>query len=236
MKPKKKFLRKFQKRFFLRFHMSLILSATTATGLLSSKALLSLGLDNLVIRYTLSVLIAYLCFFLFIKIWLWYITDSGSSQNSNLLDAVDETPNFNLSGGTGNVVSSPSGNGGTFGGGGASGTYGDSSSSSLDGVDIDVGDGVMPLMILGVILAVVFGAGVYLVYDAPAILAEAAFEFLLAAGLVKPLKRLDDPDWMGTVLRTTWIPFAVVLAVTTSCAWLIHRHYPDAIQLIDLIK
>ncbi len=209
--------------------MSLILSATTATGLLSSHALLSLGVDNLVIRYPVTVLIAYLCFFLFIKLWLWYITDTDSSQQNNPLDAVDVIPNINMSGGSGNVISSSSGGGGTFGGGGARGTYdnmdalvrepisvinsgsGDSSSSSLDGVDIDVGDGVMPLVILGVILAVVFGAGAYLVYDAPVILSEAAFEFFLAAGLIKPVKRLDDPDWMGTVLRTTWIPFAAVL-------------------------
>jgi hypothetical protein len=235
LKPKNKFFRKFQKRFFLRFHMSLILSATTATGLLSSKALLNLGLDNLVVRYPLSVLIAYLCFFLFIKIWLWYISDTGTSQSSHFIDGVDVTPNFNLSGGSSNVVSSSPG-GGNFGGGGASGSFGDSSSSSLDGVDIDVGDSVMPLVILGVILAVVFGSGVYLVYEAPAILSEAAFEFLLAAGLVKPVKRLDDPDWMGTVLRTTWIPFAIVLAVTTACAWMIHKHYPDAVRLMDLIN
>jgi hypothetical protein len=255
LKPKKKFLRQFQKRFFLRFHMSLILGATTATGLLSSKALLILGLDNLVIRYPVSVLIAYLCFFLFIKIWLWYIIDPEPSQKSNFLDAVDVTPNFDLSGGSVNTASATPSGGGTFGGGGASGSYDDmgavirepisvikpdsggSGSSSTGGIDIDVdGDGVLPLVILGVIIAAVFGAGVYLVYEAPVILSEAAFEFLLAAGLVKPVKRLDDPDWMESVLRTTWIPFAVVLAVTTCCAWLIHKHYPDAVRLMDLIN
>jgi len=47
LKPKKKVLRRFQKRFFLRFHISIILSATATTGLLSSKALLAFGPNHI---------------------------------------------------------------------------------------------------------------------------------------------------------------------------------------------
>lgn len=253
--PKTKFFRNFQKRFFLRFHMSLILGATTATGLLSTKGLLSLGVDNVVIRYPLTVLIAYLAFFLFIKIWLWYVTtENAGSQTVNNLDAVDVIPDAGIPFGGGGGESVPyAGGGGHFGGGGASGGYEDSSllnkpvaalkadsgggSSSGSGIDLDIdGDGIMPLVILGVILAAVFGVGLYLVVQAPIILSDVAFEFMLAAGLVRPMKRLDDPDWMGTVLRTTWIPFALVFGVTTIAAWQLHKHYPDAVRLLDLIK
>lgn len=47
------------------------------------------------------------------------------------------------------------------------------------------------------------GAGVYLLYEAPFILSEAAFEFVLAASLVSGTKRIDSSDWMGSVLKTT---------------------------------
>jgi hypothetical protein len=38
-------------------------------------------------------------------------------------------------------------------------------------------------VVLGALLALIFGAGAYLIYKAPLILSEAAFDFLLAARL-----------------------------------------------------
>ena len=105
------------------------------------------------------------------------------------------------------------GGGGGFDGGGATESFGevsnaftDSSSDILpgtietgDGIGDAVGDvvggvaeglgdagGVVAVVVfaaLAAILAVVVGAGVYLVYEAPFILSEAAFECILAASL-----------------------------------------------------
>ena len=89
-------------------------------------------------------------------------------------------------------------------------------------------------MALGVLLAVVFGAGIFLIYSAPAILSEAAFEFLLAGSLVKRSKKMDDPDWMGSVLRATCVPFAVVLVISIAMGWVLHEYYPEAARISDL--
>ncbi|WP_432823769.1 hypothetical protein [Trichloromonas sp.] len=238
--PKKRFFKAFKKHFFLRFHMSLILLATGLCGLLGSKFLIWRGVENLLIRFPLNVLIAYLCFFLFVKIWLWYISPSRSSMDA--ADALDYIDPWSGSSGSSSTPSFVGGKG-SFGGGGASGDFGDggldadggAGSGLLGHLDIDLdGDACWPLLILGVILLLVFGAGFYLIYQGPVILAEAAFEFLLASGMIRRFRRMDDPDWLGSVFRMTWLPFVLVLLIATLCAWQLQVHFPEVVKLSDL--
>ncbi len=67
---KRSFLRRIRTRFLVRFHMALILVGTVLSGLLASKTLLESGVAAMVVRYPLAVLLSYLAFFLFVKIWL----------------------------------------------------------------------------------------------------------------------------------------------------------------------
>lgn len=94
--------------------------------------------------------------------------------------------------------------------------------------------GIVVLAVLGVIVALVLGAGIYLVYEAPFILSEAAFEFVLAAGLVRGSRRLDAADWMGSVFKTTWIPFATTLLMATLAGWLITVNFPGVTRISEL--
>jgi hypothetical protein len=89
---------------------------------------------------------------------------------------------------------------------------------------------------LGLLLTVVFGAGLYLIYSAPAILSEAAFECVLAGSLVKRSRQMNDPDWMGSVLRATWVPFAVVLVIAVAAGWVLHAYYPEVTRIADLFR
>ncbi|RJQ41498.1 MAG: hypothetical protein C4550_01675 [Nitrospiraceae bacterium] len=244
--------------------MSLILIATFLSGLLLTKILLFLHVEKMVIRYPLAVLFAYLSFFVFIKIWLWYVS---ASSKSNIVETAGDV--------TGNVVDVPSlptgessvnvepfsSGGGNFGGGGASNTFeqidgaayepsneilnsagsiADSSGSDAvtevaSGV-ADFDEGGIILIILGLILAVIFGAGIYLLYQAPVILAEVAFDFLLATSLIKSSKKIDSPDWAGSVFRATWIPFLLVLVITLGFALFVSSIYPEATRLSDVLK
>src|SRR5512145_561469 len=86
------YMRWVRERFFLRLHMSLILLGTALFGLLATKALLLIGVENIIIRYPLSVLCAYLAFFLFVKLWLKYITASGNFPGPDL--SADVIPNL----------------------------------------------------------------------------------------------------------------------------------------------
>lgn len=47
---------------------------------------------------------------------------------------------------------------------------------------------------------------------------------------------MDDPDWMGSVLRTTWVPFAVVLAISVAAGWMLHAYYPEVARISDLFR
>jgi hypothetical protein len=104
------------------------------------------------------------------------------------------------------------------------------------GFDFDLGDEGIVLIALALLLLAIFGAGAYLVYAAPEILSEAAFQALLAAGLIKASKKMDRPGWMGSVLKATWVPFVIVLVMTGILGWVAQTHYPHATRLADIFK
>jgi hypothetical protein len=252
-------------RFFLRFHMTIILLGVAATGLITSKLLLAIGFESLLTRYLLAVTIAYGSFFLFMRTWLWYIQDSddSSSPDIDVLDAVDfggEVLITNAGAPAGDSGFSGFGGAGDFAGAGASDSWGDapdnpvafaaapikppaasditSSKAGSGGslFDIDFDEGGIVLVVLGLLLLVVFGAGAYLIYQAPVILSEAVFQAVLASSLVKASKRIDTFGFMGSVLRATYIPFLIVLAMTIVFGLVAARYCPEATKLADLFK
>ncbi len=146
------------------------------------------------------------------------------------------------------------GGGGSFGGGGASGSFdagavaqpnqlvadslqmpvvgsgGGGDSIVFDDVggkvgdvvgDIGGGDGdgcliAFGLMIVVALLALAIGGAFFITSMGPEILIDAAFSALLAGGLIKSGKDVSDPDWIGSLIKATWLPFGIVLVV----AWI----------------
>lgn len=248
---RQKFINSLKKRFSLRLHMSLILLATSIAGVLASKGLLAIGLHNVMIRYPITVLFAYGVFFAAIKIWLWLMTDAPVSKSrDNGIDSLDLI-NIPLPS-TGSSEATFSGGGGSFDGGGASADFGDTLGKMGSGTgDVfgSVGDAVggalddegglvlvVVLGLLAVLLFSVLGAGLFMIWQAPAILAEAAFDTVLAASLVRSSKRMNEPDWMGSVFKTTWKPFAVVFTLAIASGWVMHHYLPKAARMMDVIN
>jgi len=248
---KDKFVHFIKVRFFLRFHMALILIATGLSGLAASKVLLMFEMDNIVIRYPLAVLLSYGMFFLFIKLWLVYLRSSaldGAGKAVDIAgDILPDAPNV-----VGNAAARGgelfTGSGGGSGGGGASGLFSASTadasptegagSAALDAVG-DIASGGsdnfgLALVVFGAILLAIFGAGIYLVYDAPHILSEAAFQCVLAGSLLRSARKMVAPDWIGGVFRATWVPLAAVLIITWIGAAIIHAHYPGLTKISDI--
>lgn len=257
------FSRTFPKRFSVRLHMTLLLSGVFVSGLLFSKALFELGLRSMLARYLIAVCASYAVFFLLIKIWLWYVT--GSPKHERSLPDVDIGDAFNLgqmsgdamqggASGVHDVVDSAlSGHGGDFGGGGATDIWGyqpiapssarastasggSSHHVSSGGGGFDLGDDGVVLIALALLALAIFGAGAYLVYAAPQILSEAAFQALLAAGLIKASRKMTRQGWMGSVLRATCVPFLIVVLMTGIFGWVAHTYYPHATRLADIFK
>lgn len=251
--PRAEFKQSLVRRFVVRFHMALMLTALGASGLLISKVLLEAGVRSMFERYLIAVAFSYALFFLFIKLWLMYVSPAKPKPKSRSVDVGNVFDIGNLSvdaAQEGTVVGDQVfGAGGDFGGGGATDLWGGEtvpaiiSTRSTSGgsgrvspmFDFDLDEGIV-LIVLALLLLSIFGAGAYLLYAAPEILSEAAFEALLAAGLIKASKKMDGSGWMGSVLKATWIPFVIVLVMTGIFGMVAQTYYPHAARLADIFR
>ena len=251
-------------RFFLRFHLSLILGFSFAIGLLATKGLLLLGLESLLLRWPMAVFAAYGGFLLGIRVWLAYIglgRHLGDEDEGSVVDGALDVADFGFFSSGGNsgsgigaglrVPDIPGGSSGGFGGGGASsdfaalaeggGSLGDSL-PSVDLPDLDLGgadDGCLPVLVLlaiAALLLAVFGVGVYVIWQAPFLLAEAAFEAALAAGLIRSAHRITDPGWIGGTVRASWKPLLWVLGITLLAAVVVEHYVPQARTLLEAVR
>jgi hypothetical protein len=220
--------------------MSLILLGTIISGLLFSKVLLMANLENMVVRYPIVVLTSYLLFFAFIRVWLFYIRNRQEAAENAVDTTADILSNIDI---PEPKIGFEFG-GGEFGGGGASGSFGEIGASSvLESSSSGVGDiageaggslleeGGIILIPLILILAAIFGVGILLIYEAPVILSEAAFEFVLAGVLVKKAKEIDSPEWIGSVFKNTWKPFIFTLFLAVILSTILSHFFPEAIKL-----
>jgi hypothetical protein len=161
----------------------------------------------------------------------------------------------------GTEVEAPSfggGGGGRFGGGGATGSWGtpepvsanvnapmvvssvssksSSHGSSGGGFSLDI-DGDAGIILLLIALVVVMAlAALWVLYAAPAILSEAAFQAALSASLLRHTKKIsNDHCWEGSVVRSTILPFLAVLIMAVVLGWYAHHRCPTAVRLREAI-
>ena len=251
-----------QKEYSTRFHMFVIVAACISVAVLTTRLMLSAGVTVMWERYATALVLAYATFFAGVWVWLHLSqygrhlrTDWGRRNNWSPDGALDILPSLNVSGGSvGPVDVAFQGGGGGFDGGGAAGSWDvagasmsvDAPDSNLfDGIgDIgDAGDGegvllVIAGILIAIALAVVFGATAYVIYQAPAILAEVIFEVLLGSSLARGAKALDSANWAAVLLKKTWKPFAMMAAVAMTFAVYCNVAFPavtTAGQLVQMI-
>jgi hypothetical protein len=85
------------------------------------------------------------------------------------------------------------------------------------------------------LIAAALGGVIYLLVGAPAMLADTAFSALLAGGLVKHVRRMDEFDWEGSVFKSTWKPFAGVVAIAVATGIVAHYVMPGARTLGEVL-
>jgi hypothetical protein len=244
------------KHFSLRLHMTLILVATFAVGLLTVHGLFAIHVAKLWMRYAIAVIVAYGAFLGLLKIWLFYFAicirhahgQSSSGGGGDIGDFCD----FSSGGsslGTSSSVSELRSGGGKFGGAGASGSWGTAepqpviavpvkssggSGGGFGGLDLD-GDEIVLVLIIVAVAAAIIGAGAYLIWAAPTILSDTAFNAVLASALIHKTKKVSHPEWVGSVLHATAIPFAIVFALTVLMGWYAQHICPSALRVRDAI-
>jgi hypothetical protein len=253
-------------RYFIRVHMSAMLVLVLLSGALASRLLLFAGVTGMDLRYPIAVVLSYLVFFGLVRMWLAYVCRVAAAKqrasersDGSVLDGLDGG-----SGGGGGGGSASGGRffsgGGASGGGGSSGGFdadgvgarsavpipmqaqpsgggGSSSGGSGGGLDLDLdGDGVLLLILFAVLVIAIFGAGAYLVYQAPAILSEAAFQAVLAGGLVRAARGSHDPGWAGSIFKATVIPFVIVLVLAGVFGYQAQKHCPTARSAREVMR
>jgi len=257
-----RFRRALTKRYFVRLHMTVMILLVLLSGMITSRLLIFAGVSHMGIRYPVAVLVSYLVFFVLIRIWIGYVSRAHRSSKGSGFDPGDLVPNGSgsFSGGSAKAAGQLAEGGGRFGGGGASAGFVDSEtaaarpavvplvggrssdasssvSKSSSGFSLDLdGDGVWLLVLFALLVAAIFGAGVYLVYQAPVILSEAAFHTVLASGLVRTARNSHDPGWVESVLKSTFIPFALVLVLSGVFGYQAHKRCPGAVTVRQVFR
>jgi hypothetical protein len=243
-----------QSQYATRFHMFLIVAACVSVAVLTTRVMLIAGVTAMWQRYAVALLLAYGAFYVGVWVWLhlspygrYMRADWGRRREWSGDPGLDIIPNINLSGGgsPGIPAEMPfQGGGGTFDGGGAGGNWDvpdTSVSVGMPGTDVldgaggvaDVGDeGGCLLVIAGILIAIalfaVFGATAYVIYQAPAILAEVIFEVLLGSPLARGARALDSANWAAILLKKTWRPFAAMAGAAMIFALFCHQAFPQA--------
>ena len=223
-----------------RFQVSLILLLTGLAGFLASFSLLHLNVFRMWLRYPIAILIAYCVFLLLLRLWLWL---HGRHLKADLdPSALDFIPSVqSRSGGNFHF-----GGGGDFGGGGAGGSWGESvasssaasSSSSAShgiGFDLDLEEGWLLVIAL---IALVGGliASLYIVYIAPALLAEILVDGVLVVGLYRRVKRIEQRHWLRAAVRRTLFPALLVAMLFTAAGYAMQKAVPEAHSIGDVWK
>ena len=238
-------------RFWLRFHMSVMLFAAFGSGFIASYLMLRAGVGSPLWRWPLATLVGYVALAYCMRLWLAYVgvrplwgaVRRVQDESAYWLDVLPD------GGGGGSSVGDVAfrGGGGRAGGGGASGSWGSGTSSGGGGskgsLDLDLGDGdAFKLLILVVIVlaivAAIGGGVIYLVASAPHLLADVAFGAALTSGIAPAARRVAnaDTDWSGSVLTATWKPFAVILVVVVCAAFALERTFPGARTLGEAFR
>src|SRR4030043_845834 len=125
---KRRLVERIRKSYFVRFHMVLSLSATVISGVICSKVLSLRGVSRMPLRYGIAIILSYLLFFLFVKLWLLYI---GIGRHARVKKGKgggswwgDLMPSFRSSASSSGTPRLFTGfRGGTSGGGGAGGPF-----------------------------------------------------------------------------------------------------------------
>ena len=234
-KPRRKVLDEMRRRFIARGYPRVVVSLILAlSGLVAfgfSASALAFGLDHMGLRYLAAAIVGYGTFLLLIRVWIalhrigWHVDLS--------------VPDVSLPSSSGGSAPSLF-SGGHSGGAGASGGW-DSSASNFSSVDVDVDvDEAWPV-VLAVLLAIAFLVGsvlamLYVIYAAPALLAEVALDAALVAGIYRKLRKEEARHWLGSAFRHTWLAAMIVAICLYAAGMAFQWAMPDARSIGDVVR
>lgn len=234
-----------------------MVALTGLAGFLASVVLLHLGVASMGLRYALAVAVAYGAFLLQLRLWLAAQRRAAERRRAGRR----EVDPFDLVDGTsavGELVEDAAlprwtGGGGSFHGGGASGTWepgagvrgaalhGPGSPGAggpaLPDLDLDLeGWAVAVAVVLAAIAAGgVLLAGAWVIWGAPALLAEVLFDFLVSAEVYRRLRHAQRA-WWESALSHTWTPALIALVLVGACGLALDGAVPEADSIGGVVR
>jgi hypothetical protein len=230
-----------------RLLVTLILLITGLAGFLVSYLLLHSGMTRMWLRYPLAILFAYCVFLLLLRLWLALqrkrqrVGVEVGDVTDGLLDLATRQSRFPGPGGRPDAFEF-SGGLADAGGGGAGSSWGEASPSSSSssggggsGGGFDLDDGAF-IVIAIVVIAGALLAVFYVVYIAPALLAEILVDGVLVAGLYRELKGVEQRHWLRTAVRKTLLPALIAAALFSAGGYALQRAAPKARSVGEVLK
>ncbi|MHC1651737.1 hypothetical protein ACODUL_00330 [Stenotrophomonas maltophilia] len=222
-----------------RLQMALIVLLTGGAGFLASHALRLAGLDSMLLRYPLAVLLAYAVFLLLMWLWTRWCWDA-------VADGAAEVAG-NGGGGSSSPRAGPSwgGSGGHSGGGGASASWAEASAPSITNTDdaslLEVADGEAGLPLLAVLgllalVATVLLASIWVVWSAPVLMAELLVDAAIVGGLYRRMQGMGAQGWWRRCLSHTFWPLLGLVVFFTAFGWGAQQLAPDAVNLMQVVQ
>lgn len=204
-----------------RLLLIVLIGVSGFAGFIVSYGLLGAGLDSMAWRYAIAGTTGYVSFLALLGLYVMW-QRGGGEVDADLLDVADVLEvRFPGSSSAPSYFS-----GGRSGGGGAYGSWGSGSSggggSWLDG-DVDLG---WVLLAIAAALAALL-AVTYIVWTAPALLAEVLVDAVIVSTVSKRLGNIERRDWTATAIRRTWLPATIMIATLALAGWALQKVAPE---------
>ena len=201
-----------------------IVALSGFAGFIVSFALLSAGMSSMAWRYGLAAgtgYVAFLCLLALYVAWKRRLGDFGPEE------AVDLAQWMDLRFPTGTPQPSYF-TGGRSGGGGSSSSWDGAATSGGGGSWFDAdADGIWVVVAVAALAAAGLAVS-YVLWIAPALLAEVLVDAIIVGTVSKHVGLLERRDWTATVLRRTWIPATLMIATLMIGGWALQQAVPDA--------
>jgi len=226
-------------RHWLRLHGLAIGGVTLLVTWLTSHGLLLLGMSTLGLRYVLAILAGYGVYLLLVRWWARRLIERREDD----VDASADMGNVDVDAPGGTCEGAMrSGEGGDFGGGGASGDFGDAlgesgevagkvlegAASADEGVVI-----VIPLAIIAFVgwLLLMFLGGFLMMFFGIEVLLAVAVELAFAYAAGRSAVVMAREGWLGAAWRLTRKPLLAILCGVFVLGWSINHWVPGAQSL-----
>ena len=202
-------------RFYLRFHVSLILLFSIVCGWIIDWLLLKAGLKLIILRYPFAVLGSYAAFLLAVKVWIEYSGINEYLEQRKSEELVGEHVSEVHHGRSFNYLDWLN--------------LGDVA-NIFDNLGCTI---VIAITIVAVILFYFFGG--YLIANAAALFSEIVVELLLAAGLLRGLNHIEASGWLLGTMNATFWPLIFTLTIAILFGWWAGVYHPGAITLGQIL-